>query len=181
MGSLLMPLEIALPLFATRWTSGPLPFKLALLVYPFKVVIVPLTALLVYGTPPMDPFPWAYWVAMLAVAIMSSICTEWMFVSQIALFAKVSDPAIGGTYMSFLNTVANLGQKLPPTATFFLVDHLTCLEDGCYPKMNGFYLMTTVCTLIGVVWYTVAKEPLHRMQLLDIDEWRAGSKKKRSE
>ena len=30
-------------------------------------------------------------------------------VSQMAFFAKVSDPRIGGTYMTLLNTVANLG------------------------------------------------------------------------
>jgi PAT family acetyl-CoA transporter-like MFS transporter 1 len=33
-----------------------------------------------------------------------------MFVSQMAFFAKVSDPKIGGTYMTLLNTLANLGK-----------------------------------------------------------------------
>jgi len=33
-----------------------------------------------------------------------------MFVSQMAFHAKISDPAIGGTYMTLLNTLANLGQ-----------------------------------------------------------------------
>ena len=33
-----------------------------------------------------------------------------MFVSQMAFHAKISDPAIGGTYMTLLNTVANLGE-----------------------------------------------------------------------
>ena len=32
-----------------------------------------------------------------------------MFVSIMAFSAKVSDPKIGGTYMTLLNTVANLG------------------------------------------------------------------------
>lgn len=32
-----------------------------------------------------------------------------MFVSQMAFHAKISDPVIGGTYMTLLNTVANLG------------------------------------------------------------------------
>jgi len=34
-----------------------------------------------------------------------------MFVSMMAFSAKVSDPRIGGTYMTLLNTVANLGGK----------------------------------------------------------------------
>jgi len=33
----------------------------------------------------------------------------YMFVPTIAFFAKVSDPVIGGTYMTLLNTVCNLG------------------------------------------------------------------------
>ena len=32
-----------------------------------------------------------------------------IFVAQMAFHAKISDPAIGGTYMTLLNTVANLG------------------------------------------------------------------------
>ena len=31
------------------------------------------------------------------------------FVAQMSFFAKISDPSIGGTYMTLLNTIANLG------------------------------------------------------------------------
>lgn len=34
-----------------------------------------------------------------------------MFVSIMAFFAQVSDPAVGGTYMTLLNTITNLGGK----------------------------------------------------------------------
>jgi len=32
-----------------------------------------------------------------------------MYVPTMAFFAKVSDPVIGGTYMTLLNTITNLG------------------------------------------------------------------------
>lgn len=32
-----------------------------------------------------------------------------MFTAQMEFFAKVADPMIGGTYMTLLNTVSNLG------------------------------------------------------------------------
>jgi len=32
-----------------------------------------------------------------------------VYVPTMAFFAKVSDPAIGGTYMTLLNTVCNMG------------------------------------------------------------------------
>merc|ERR1712129_470526 len=97
------------------------PFDLAMWVYPMKVLSVPIMALLAFYTPAMDPFPWGFWALMLLSAVLSSVATEWMFVSQASFFARVSDPAFGGTYMTLLNTLANLGQKMPPTATFFLV------------------------------------------------------------
>lgn len=177
MGSLLMPLEIVLPLLAARWTSGANPFDLALACYPFKVLTVPLTAALVFLTPRYLAFyPWGYWAAMLAVALLGSITTEWMFVSQISLFAKVADPTIGATYMSFLNTMANLGQKLPPTATFFLVDRLTGPYGGY--EADGYYVMTAVCTALGVAWYVVAAAPVRRMQRRSPTDWHVGEQKK---
>ena len=77
--------------------------------------------------------------------------------------------------MSFLNTVANLGQKLPPTATFFLVDHLTCREDSCLVMTDGFYVMTIFCTVTGVAWYALAYGPIQHMQQRDIAEWKVSS------
>lgn len=38
-----------------------------------------------------------------------------MFVAIMAFFAKVSDPAVGGTYMTLLNTLTNLGGNWPAT------------------------------------------------------------------
>lgn len=60
-----------------------------------------------------------------------------MFVASMAFFAKVSDPAVGGTYMTLLNTLCNLGGNWPATAALWFVDPLTfrqCSTDytnGC--------------------------------------------------
>ena len=45
-----------------------------------------------------------------------------------AFFAKVSDPAIGGTYMTLLNTLSNLGGNWPATLMLWFVDPLTSKE-----------------------------------------------------
>jgi len=42
-----------------------------------------------------------------------------------AYFNRISDDALGGTYMTLLNTFANLGYKLPASIGFFLVDAAT--------------------------------------------------------
>ena len=48
-----------------------------------------------------------------------------MFVSIMAFFAKISDPAVGGTYMTLLNTLTNLGGNWPATLALWWVDVLT--------------------------------------------------------
>lgn len=48
-----------------------------------------------------------------------------MFVSIMAFFAKISDPLLGGTYMTLLNTVTNLGGNWPTTLALWFVDPLT--------------------------------------------------------
>ena len=48
-----------------------------------------------------------------------------MFVTQIAFHARISDPAIGGTYMTLLNTICNLGSNWPGTLALWFVDPLS--------------------------------------------------------
>jgi MFS transporter, PAT family, solute carrier family 33 (acetyl-CoA transportor), member 1 len=48
-----------------------------------------------------------------------------MFVSVMGFFARISDPLIGGTYMTLLNTVYNLGGNWPNTLVLSFVDELT--------------------------------------------------------
>ena len=57
-----------------------------------------------------------------------------MFVSCMAFYARVSDPVVGGTYMTLLNTITNLGGNWPSALALWLVDPLTSKE--CRPGGN---------------------------------------------
>lgn len=48
-----------------------------------------------------------------------------MFVASMAFNARISDPRIGGTYMTLLNTVQNLGGNWPSTLALWMVDFLS--------------------------------------------------------
>lgn len=63
-----------------------------------------------------------------------------MFVAVMAFFAKVSDPAVGGTYMTLLNTVSNLGTNWPNTLALWAIDHLT------YKTCNASELTDNTCS-----------------------------------
>ena len=52
-----------------------------------------------------------------------------MFVTTTAFHAKISDPIIGGTYMTLLNTVTNLAVTWSSTVTLWFVDPLSYYSD----------------------------------------------------
>lgn len=52
---------------------------------------------------------------------MHEVAGSLIFLSQMSFFAKVSDPAIGGTYMTLLNTMANLGSKWPNSLVLWVL------------------------------------------------------------
>lgn len=70
------------------------------------------------------------------VPFFSQVTLYSMYVSIMAFNAKVSDPLIGGTYMTLLNTVSNLGGNWPSTVALWLVDPLTVKECAGASNQN---------------------------------------------
>ena len=62
-----------------------------------------------------DGLPTWFYALLLLGASAASVTSQTMFVAQMAFFSRVSDPRIGGTYMTMLNTIANLGTMWPRT------------------------------------------------------------------
>jgi len=176
MTSILMPLYITLPMVAARWTSGNRPLDLALWVYPARVALVAITALLAYFTPSsVDPVPYGFYAVVMFFGAAGAVASEFIFVAQMSFFARISDPALGGTYMTLLNTLANLGGKWPPTVTFYLVDVFTCKTADCPVQADGFYVVAAICTIIGVLWFLAGAPVVRLLQQHKLDEWKVRS------
>ena len=130
----LIPLEIILPFVISRYTTGAKPLSLFVKSHPFRylfyfeifscirfsphpnrLLIGLVMALFVYLTPSFQnydkTFPWYFYALAVALYSVHQIAVYNMFVSQMAFFAQVSDPKIGGTYMTLLNTLGNLGNS----------------------------------------------------------------------
>jgi hypothetical protein len=60
-----------------------------------------------------------------------------MYVAVMAFFARVSDPAVGGTYMTLLNTLSNLGGNWPSTLALWMVDSLTYKQCSAPSLQNN--------------------------------------------
>lgn len=97
------PLEIVFGLAAARWSQGSKPLRPWLRAYYLRI-ITPLfiVALLHFmpATAPGGALPTRWYAMVLLGTAVSSFTATVQFVSAGAFFAKISDPAIGGTYMT---------------------------------------------------------------------------------
>eukprot|EP00914_Ancora_sagittata_P001558 GHVO01003926.1.p1 GENE.GHVO01003926.1~~GHVO01003926.1.p1 ORF type:complete len:229 (+),score=26.91 GHVO01003926.1:92-778(+) len=121
------------------------------------------------------PIPPWFLYPLFAVSALYNICQDVMFVSQMGFFAKVADPAIGGTYMTFLNTVANLGNKWPSTTSMLLLERLTvrrCPPTGVCEALDGYYPLV-MCSVLtgGGLWYFTFRKRLRHLEDTPAEGW----------
>ena len=71
------------------------------------------------GYGPDRDAPYAVLLSAFILNLAYALMGTSMFVSQMAFFNRVSDPRIGGSYMTLLNTMANLGYQFPSYVLIF--------------------------------------------------------------
>ena len=208
MSPLLVFTGIAIPVMLTKYTSGPRPLDIFAMAFVPRLGVGVLYALL------LPLAKWAYHVPGLASStfrlyfifcvLLREIVSNSMFVSQMAFFARVSDPNIGGTYMTLLNTVSNLGGTWVRIVSLGAMDYLTvrgCLTGGkdvipleaacgrdpgavemcktmggeCTMMVDGYNIELAVCTVLGLVWYYLLHRVLQRLQDTKEEEWQISS------
>ncbi|GLE10120.1 hypothetical protein PINS_up022115 [Pythium insidiosum] len=129
---ILVPLGIVIPVFLGRRIKADKPLDMYLLGYPFRLFLGVLYAAIVFVTPSVmahnEDYHFYYYGFILLVGALHEIAANMMYVPQMAFFARISDPFIGGTYMTFLNTITNLGSKWPNSLSLAVVDYLTTRE-----------------------------------------------------
>jgi len=168
-----MPIYIVLPVIVSKWTAGPAPLDLALKAYPCRLILVSFFVVLVCFTPKeSSPFPVGFYFLMLGFTLALAVANQCMFVSQMAFFARVSDPAMGGTYMTLLNTLANLGGMWPSTLSMFLIDICSCKGESCMIPRDGFFVVSAMCFIIGSGWYIMASGFAKRVQQQKPSSWK---------
>jgi len=148
----MMPLQIILPWIISRYTAGPRPMDVFVKAIPARLVLCLVTAAVVYITPTFKledgSFPVTFYGLLITVYGIYQVALYSMFVSIMAFFAKVSDPAVGGTYMTLLNTLTNLGGNWPSTLALWMVDPLTrkqCTATGHNTTLSAAQLADNTC------------------------------------
>ncbi|XP_060098354.1 acetyl-coenzyme A transporter 1 [Heteronotia binoei] len=185
----MVPLQIILPLIISKYTAGPQPLNTFYKAMPFRLLLGLEFAFLVWWTPRVKNeggFPIYYYIILLLSYALHQITLYSMYVAVMAFNAKVSDPLIGGTYMTLLNTVSNLGGNWPATVALWLVDPLTvkecvgiqghdcgtaaatelCTKEGgsCVITLDGYYVESITCVVLGFAWWLFLGPKFKKLQ-----------------
>ncbi|KAF4124561.1 transporter [Geosmithia morbida] len=118
------PFEIAVGYYAGMWSQKYSPMRLWSWGFVARLVAAIVAQLTVAMFPATGVTP-GYLVVVILSHVFSTFTNTVMFVAISAFHARVSDPAIGGTYMTLLATVSNLGGTFPRFFVLKMVDSFT--------------------------------------------------------
>ncbi|KAJ5118959.1 hypothetical protein N7526_010596 [Penicillium atrosanguineum] len=126
------PFEIMLGYYAGKWSTdyGAMRLWGWAFIGRLAAAVIAQFTVMIYPSSPDVPF-W-YLLTVIFEHVISTFMNTVMFVAISAFHARIADPAIGGTYMTLLATVSNLGGTFPRFFILKLVDFFT--EATCIPS-----------------------------------------------
>ncbi|EME26430.1 MFS transporter, PAT family isoform 2 [Galdieria sulphuraria] len=119
-----LPFQVLGTILIGRWSTGVKPLSPYLLGYKLRLILMIPCTLVIVLIEKNNQSRYFIWVVILNILyhIASDVL---MFVSMGAYFARISDENIGGTYLTLLNTLQNLGGTWPKLLALLFVDRLT--------------------------------------------------------
>ncbi|KAL3312955.1 hypothetical protein Ciccas_008450 [Cichlidogyrus casuarinus] len=113
-----------------------------------------------------------FYMIVLANALLYTAVQYPMYVSQMAFNAKISDPVVGGTYMTLLNTASNLAGMLPQTLMLYFVDPLTSRTCTNVTQLRAAFAWLSI-TPESVISQRIDPETGSPLQASTIDKLRS--------
>jgi len=112
------------------------------------------------------------------ITIFNSI----MFTTSSAFYTRISDARIGGTYLTLLYTITNLGNTWPNFFVYYLVDLFTIRncppgisshkhEGECQVPVHGFYVIGGSGILLGIIFLYYVKKFYLPLQHVSSQDW----------
>jgi len=128
------PFEISLGYYAGKWSAQYTPLRVWCWAFAARLLaaVFAQITIMIY---PSNPVPTWYMIVVILEHIYSTFMSTVMFVAGSAFFARIADPAIGGTYMTMLATYV----ALIPTCFFLLtLRNLACQTWAAhFPKSSS--------------------------------------------
>ncbi|GAA5846584.1 hypothetical protein JCM3766R1_007120 [Sporobolomyces carnicolor] len=132
------PFQILFGYLAAKWSAGDKPLRPWLLAMWTRLGWAFVSMLLISNFPRGDIGTW-YFLLVVLCTVGSSFSSTVQFVGISAFHTQIADPLIGGTYMTLLNTVSNLGGTWPK---FFVLKGIDAFSVAvCHVKEENMDLM----------------------------------------
>jgi hypothetical protein len=122
------PIELLVAVISGRWAASSHPLKPYFTGYKLRLFLAFATTTVIYNFPvgasSVSDAPGSF--AILGVlGVATSISSTLMFTALGDFFNRISDPLMGGAYLTLLNTLANIGVVVPKLAVFAAIDMFT--------------------------------------------------------
>ncbi|EPS99609.1 hypothetical protein FOMPIDRAFT_1124161 [Fomitopsis schrenkii] len=187
---------------AGRWSQGDRPLDAWIKSYWPRLILTLASTLTVYYFP-RPPISFLFFVLIIIETVAASFAATIQFGGMAAFHTRVSDPVVGGTYMTLFATFSNLGgtwpryfvlkgvdffsvascqigEDLAVQATECVSDHgkAACAELGgqCVTDRDGYYTVSGICLALGllsVVFYMIPTA--RKLQAIPPSRWRVFS------
>jgi len=184
--TLILPLAIAVPVVAAKIWKGH-PLRQFMTAYRARVTLVPLFDIMMLLAvrslkDRMDISSRAmFWFFIIGSTGLQAIVSSLQFNAQMTFFAHRVDPAIGGTYMTLLNTAANLGGTWPASLCMYFVGQMTippsCRIDNtgvevCTGGRDAYFPLQIIFSVLGCIWIFCLGNTVKYVAELPDDAWR---------
>jgi MFS transporter, PAT family, solute carrier family 33 (acetyl-CoA transportor), member 1 len=198
MSALMTPLNLAMPMLTRKWTAGARPLDTITKTWVWRGVACAFAALLVFYAPDVTSsgtIPYGYYAFLFAWLSVYSAFSNAHFISFMAFYNRVSDADMGGTYMTILNTVSNLGAKWMESVTLFTIDRVntnvcvakgtreiigSCATDALKAACKGkcattdtpYYIVVMLSPVIAYAWLRLTRKTIDWLSQAQKSHWR---------
>ncbi|CAG9481831.1 acetyl-CoA transporter, putative [Plasmodium vivax] len=116
---------------------------------------------------------YSYYLYIFVAQVFNHFCIDLMTVSSMSFQNIISDPEIGGTYMTFLNTVNNMGSHWSTIFLWLLdyTDRTVCYGGKCL-LIDGYYTQMVFSFIIGILINKYITRCITKLQAFPIEDWR---------
>ena len=172
---LTVPLQIFLPWMVSKVIGKSSPLKAILRVYPVRLIAGLGGPVLLYFAPPnlnnsSDMQVVIFFAVSLVYSLFQAVLSQAMFVAQMDYFSRVSDPSMGGSYMTVLNSLSNIGGTLAGQISMWSMAYSDRVG------FDGYNATILIGFLYGLVWLRVGTKYIKQLDRMKSKEWRVSLK-----
>lgn len=120
-------------------------------------------------------------VPLAILHIASQLALVLMTVPQRAFFREIADPALSGSYITLLNTSANLGAMWPAPLVLGAVDWwkhcdpntvtICAWKQDYFPNLDSYETVLILSAVYGLAWMALSDRPLTKLENAPKEEW----------